>query len=122
MSYRPPAMRRSTTSRPSATKSPRARIRSGSVTDRYASTRGSSRPMMCTLDITPVDYMGRRWHRRPMTTYDYLDGEETNRQRELAYGVLREPPAPFFSHQEVVFRVALLLQNHVEPRSLGRIG
>lgn len=57
-----------------------------------------------------------------MTTYDYLDGEETNRRRELAYGVLREPPAPFFSHQEVVFRVALLLQNHVEPRSLGRIG
>jgi Uma2 family endonuclease len=57
-----------------------------------------------------------------MTTYDYLDGEETNRRRELAYGVLREPPAPFFSHQEVVFRVALLLQSHVEPRGLGRIG
>ena len=57
-----------------------------------------------------------------MTTYDYLHGEETNRRRELAHGVLREPPAPFFSHQEVVFRVALLLQSHVEPRGLGRIG
>ena len=57
-----------------------------------------------------------------MTTYDYLDGEETNRRRELAYGVLREPPAPFFSHQEVVFRVALLLREHVEPRGLGRVG
>jgi Uma2 family endonuclease len=57
-----------------------------------------------------------------MTTYDYLGGAETNRRRELAYGVLRDPPAPFFSHQEVVFRVALLLQGHVEPRGLGRVG
>jgi len=57
-----------------------------------------------------------------VTTYDYLDGEETNRRRELAYGVLREPPAPFFSHQQIVFRVALLLQDHVEPRGLGRVG
>jgi len=57
-----------------------------------------------------------------MTTYDYLDGEETNRRRELAYGVLREPPAPFFSHQELVFRVALLIKEHVEPRGLGRVG
>ena len=56
------------------------------------------------------------------TTYDYLDGEETNRRRELAYGVLREPPAPFFSHQQLVFRVASLLQDHVEPRGLGRVG
>ncbi len=57
-----------------------------------------------------------------MTTYDYLDGEETNRKRELAYGVLREPPAPFFSHQQLVFRVARLLADHVEPRGLGRVG
>jgi Uma2 family endonuclease len=57
-----------------------------------------------------------------MTTYDYLDGEETNRKHELAYGVLREPPAPFFSHQQLVFRVARLLADHVEPRGLGRVG
>jgi len=57
-----------------------------------------------------------------MTTYDYLDGEETNRRRELAYGVLREPPAPFFSHQELVFRVARLLHDYAEPRGLGRVG
>ena len=57
-----------------------------------------------------------------MTTYDYLDGEETNRRRELAYGVLREPPAPFFSHQELVFRVARLLHGYVEPHGLGRVG
>ena len=54
-----------------------------------------------------------------MTTYDYLDGEETNRRRELAYGVLRDPPAPFFSHQKLVFRVARLLNDHAEPRGLG---
>jgi hypothetical protein len=41
-----------------------------------------------------------------MTTYDYLDGEEANRRRGLAYGVLREPPAPFLSHQDLVFRAA----------------
>jgi Uma2 family endonuclease len=57
-----------------------------------------------------------------MTTNDYLYGDETNRRRELAYGILREPPAPFFSHQELVFRVARLLQDHVEPRGLGRVG
>ena len=57
-----------------------------------------------------------------MTTSDYLGGEETNRPRELAYGVLREPPAPFFSHQQLVFRVARLLEDHAEPRGLGRVG
>ncbi len=57
-----------------------------------------------------------------MTTSDYLGGEETNRARELAYGVLREPPAPFFSHQQLVFRVARLLEDHAEPRGLGRVG
>jgi Uma2 family endonuclease len=57
-----------------------------------------------------------------MTTHDYLDGDETNCRRELAYGVVREPPAPFFSHQQLVFRVARLLQDHVEPRGLGSVG
>lgn len=57
-----------------------------------------------------------------MTTSDYLGGEETTRPRELAYGVLREPPAPFFSHQQLVFRVARLLEDHAEPRGLGRVG
>jgi Uma2 family endonuclease len=32
-----------------------------------------------------------------------------------------EPPAPFFSHQELVLRVALLLCHHVEPRGLGKV-
>jgi len=56
-----------------------------------------------------------------MTTFEYLDTDETNRPRELAYGVLREPPAPFFSHQAIVLRIAKILSDHVEPRRLGQI-
>ena len=37
-----------------------------------------------------------------MTTDEYLSTPETNRRRELAYGIVREPPAPYFSHQAIV--------------------
>jgi Uma2 family endonuclease len=57
-----------------------------------------------------------------MTTNEYLyDTDETNRRRHLAYGILREPPAPCFSHQSVVLRVARLLGDHLDPRQLGRV-
>jgi len=57
-----------------------------------------------------------------VTTDQYLyDTEETNRKRELAFGKVCEPPAPFFSHQELVLRVARLLCSHVEPRRLGKV-
>ncbi|MBW8865959.1 MAG: Uma2 family endonuclease [Acidobacteria bacterium] len=57
-----------------------------------------------------------------MTADEYLyDTEETIRPRELAYGILREPPAPFFSHQVVVLKVARLWTAHVEPRNLGSV-
>jgi Uma2 family endonuclease len=57
-----------------------------------------------------------------MTTDEYLyDTEESNRKCELAYGVVREPPSPFFSHQELVLRIAMLLRTHVEPRDLGKV-
>jgi Uma2 family endonuclease len=57
-----------------------------------------------------------------VTTEQYLyDTEETNRIRELALGMVREPPAPFFSHQSLVLKVARLLGDHVEPRGLGRV-
>ena len=60
--------------------------------------------------------------RRIVTAEEYLyDMEETNRIRELAMGVLREPPAPFFSHQPLVLKVARLWSDHVEPRKLGRV-
>ena len=52
---------------------------------------------------------------------EYLNTEETNRARELAYGVLREPPAPYFSHQSLVLHIARMLADHVEPRRLGQV-
>jgi Uma2 family endonuclease len=57
-----------------------------------------------------------------MTTDEYLYGtEETNRARELAYGRVREPPAPFFSHQQIVLRVARALADHVTAENLGQV-
>lgn len=57
-----------------------------------------------------------------MTADEYLyDTEETNRICELALGRVCEPPAPFFSHQTLVLRVATILSDHVNPRKLGRV-
>jgi Uma2 family endonuclease len=57
-----------------------------------------------------------------VTTNEYLyETDETNRPRVLAYGILREPPAPFFSHQLVVLNVARLWSDHVDSRALGRV-
>ena len=57
----------------------------------------------------------------PIGTVDYLSTAETTRRRELLYGRVREPASPFFSHQQLVLQVARLLQDHVEPRRLGRV-
>jgi Uma2 family endonuclease len=57
-----------------------------------------------------------------MTTDEYLGSYETNRPRELDYGMVREPPAPFFSHQLVVLKIARLLADYVEASGLGQIG
>jgi len=57
-----------------------------------------------------------------MTTDEYLySTEETNRIRELAMGMVREPPAPFFSHQTVALKLARIIGDHAEPRGLGRV-
>ena len=56
-----------------------------------------------------------------MTTIGYLDGPETLRRRELVWGVLREPPAPFCSHQRLVTDIAFLLQQHTRGRGLGQV-
>jgi len=57
-----------------------------------------------------------------VTTDEYLyDTEETNRICELAIGRLREPPAPFFSHQTVALNVARVIADYTEPRFLGRV-
>jgi Uma2 family endonuclease len=57
-----------------------------------------------------------------MTADEYLsETEETTRRRELHHGVLREPSAPFFSHQSLVLRIARIWCDHVDPRGLGRV-
>jgi Uma2 family endonuclease len=48
-------------------------------------------------------------------------GEETNRPRELAYGILREPPAPGFPHQIIVGRLFTRLDHHVRRHSAGTV-
>jgi Uma2 family endonuclease len=57
-----------------------------------------------------------------MTTKQYLETQQTRKPRELVYGVLREPPSPFFSHQQVVLKIARLLADYVESAKLGVIG
>jgi Uma2 family endonuclease len=57
-----------------------------------------------------------------MTVREYLyDTDETRRKRELHCGRICEPPAPYFSHQQLVLRVARLIGDHVEPRRIGRV-
>lgn len=56
-----------------------------------------------------------------MTVWEYLGGDETTRPRELAYGILREPPAPGYAHQVVVGRIYELLTGHVRRCSAGRV-
>jgi Uma2 family endonuclease len=55
-----------------------------------------------------------------VTTEEYLyETEETTRRRELVASVVREPPAPYFSHQQLVLKVAGELSDYVEQRDLG---
>src|SRR5690242_2026306 len=56
---------------------------------------------------------------RRLTVDEYLATEETSRPQELAYGILREPAAPSFAHQQVVGRLFRRLSDHVERRGLG---
>ena len=58
---------------------------------------------------------------RRTTVDQYLAGEETNRPQELAYGLLREPPAPGFAHQVIVGRLHVALDAHVRAARLGRV-
>jgi Uma2 family endonuclease len=64
--------------------------------------------------------MEYEWPRR-LTLHEYLAGEETNRPMELDYGVVREPPAPSWSHQIIVGRAFLSLHEHVSRNQLGRV-
>jgi Uma2 family endonuclease len=51
----------------------------------------------------------------------YLSDAESLRRRELVWGVVREPPAPLWSHQEIVTRATVLLYEHVTSRRLGKV-
>lgn len=66
--------------------------------------------------VVVVEYGGRR-----LTLPEYLSGDETNRPFELAFGVLREPPAPTWEHQRVVGRAFTRLDRHVTRYGLGRV-
>jgi Uma2 family endonuclease len=54
-----------------------------------------------------------------MTVDDYLSGPEDMRRRELIWGVVREPPSPFFPHQRATARMTVLLDTHVREHDLG---
>jgi Uma2 family endonuclease len=56
-----------------------------------------------------------------MRTDDYLSGPEELRRRELVWGVVREPPSPFASHQRVTARITALLDCHVRQHDLGTV-
>lgn len=53
------------------------------------------------------------------TVVDYLASEETNRLRELVYGMVREPAAPTFHHQLIVGRIHHRLDRHVRRHDAG---
>ena len=56
-----------------------------------------------------------------MTVDQYLNGEETNRRRELLFGVVRQPPSPFPYHQRAITRLTALLEAHTAQTSCGDV-
>jgi Uma2 family endonuclease len=52
-------------------------------------------------------------------TSTYLRGEETLARRELVWGMVREPPAPLFAHQDLLLRLATRLDRHIRRHRLG---
>ena len=68
--------------------------------------------------LKPQEITGHRRY-----TYDELVTEmsETNQPHELWDGELIMAPAPFFSHQKIVFRFHRALNDWVEPRGLGEV-
>ena len=56
-----------------------------------------------------------------LTVDGYFELPETTRPMELLFGVVHEPPAPFYPHQAVVTRLTALLERHVRRFDLGRV-
>jgi len=61
------------------------------------------------------------WRPESISTVDYLKTPESNLPREVTYGIVREPPAPFFSHQSIVLATARALCDHVDKEGLGKV-
>lgn len=57
-----------------------------------------------------------------MTLERYLSTPETNRRRELMWGVVREPAAPTWDHQFVLGRLFQRIDSHVRRLRLGKVG
>jgi Uma2 family endonuclease len=81
---------------------------------------GVARPLTSVDDDESVVVEECPMERR-MTVEEYLTGEETNRPQELAYGVLREPPAPGYNHQRIVGRLYSRLDVYVRAQRLGQV-
>lgn len=60
--------------------------------------------------------------RQRISVEEYLGLPEQTSPQELVWGIVREPPAPFFHHQAVVGRVYSLLETHVRTYNLGIVG
>ena len=58
---------------------------------------------------------------RRLTAEEYFAEPEAMVRRELVWGVVREPPSPFRTHQGVVTQATVLLAEHVHSHTLGRV-
>jgi Uma2 family endonuclease len=56
-----------------------------------------------------------------ISTDTYLREYETMRRQELVWGIVREPPAPYYDHQSFLTRLAVLLALHVREHGLGEV-
>ena len=56
---------------------------------------------------------------RSLIVAEYLEGPEWLSPRELAWGMVRDAPAPWFGHQLVVGQVFARLDAHVRAQQLG---
>ena len=56
-----------------------------------------------------------------MTLLEYFDTPETVLPQELIYGRMHVADAPSVSHQRIVLRLAIALNDHVEQHQLGEV-
>jgi Uma2 family endonuclease len=56
-----------------------------------------------------------------MTLTEYLAGPEEMRRQELVWGTVVREPSPLLTHQTVVSRALVLLDQHVRTHAIGRV-